>query len=224
MRSIAESKVTVPAALRRRMTIELVTLAVLAPLFLYFVPRNAGLYATAAVLFFGFVVISAVKQKERIWPVPTRAWEERLGRSMGIMFLVTAPTVLLFYAWCVSVGHQISFENLLFAFLLYFPWALLQQCIFMVYLLGRLRTALPSASPPLLAALNGAAYGFVHLPDKLLTLVTMLAGTVWSYAYLRDRQLLPIALSHAILGSTFYYFVSGRDLWQDWLLVLSRLS
>lgn len=205
------------------MAIELVTLAILTPLFLYFVPRNAGLYATAAILFFGFVGISAIKQREHIWPAPTRAWKERLSRSMGIMFAVTAPTVLLFYAWSLWMGHRISFENLLLAFCLYFPWALLQQSIFMIYLLGRLRTALPSVSPPLLAALNGSAYGLVHLPDKVLAMVTVIAGTVWSYAYLREQQLLPLALSHAVLGSTFYYFVGGRDLYQDWLMVLNRL-
>lgn len=223
MTQLAERNVAIPTALRKRTAIELVTLAILAPLFLYFVPRNVGLYATAAVLFFGFVAISAIKQREHIWPAPTRAWRERLGRSMAIMFAVTAPTVLLFYTWSLWVGHQVSFGNLLLAFCLYFPWALLQQSIFMIYLLGRLRTALPSISPPLLAALNGTAYGLVHLPDKMLALVTLVAGTVWSYAYLRERQLLPLALSHAVLGSTFYYFVGGRDLYQDWLIVLNRL-
>ncbi|MDX1486951.1 MAG: CPBP family glutamic-type intramembrane protease [Acidiferrobacterales bacterium] len=212
-----------PTALRKRMAIELVTLVILAPLFLYFVPRNVGLYSTAAVLFFGFVAISTMKQREYIWPAPTRAWQERLGRSMGIMFAVTTPTVLLFYGWSLWMGYEVSFGNLLLAFCLYFPWALLQQSIFMIYLLGRLRTALPSLSPPLLAGFNGAAYGLVHLPDKVLVLVTIIAGTVWSYAYLRDRQLLPLALSHAVLGSTFYYFVGARDLYQDWLMVLNRL-
>ena len=223
MTQLAERDVAVPTALRKRTAIELVTLAILAPLFLYFAPRNVGLYATAAVLFFGFVVIGAIKQRERIWPAPTRAWRERLSRSMGVMFAVTAPTVLLFYAWSLWMGYRVSFENLLLAFCLYFPWALLQQSIFMIYLLGRLRTTLPSASPPLLATLNGMAYGLVHLPDKVLALVTLIAGTVWSYAYLRDRQLLPVALSHAVLGSTFYYFVGARDLYQDWLMVLNRL-
>lgn len=223
MTQLAERNVAVPAALRKRMAIELVTVVILAPLFLYFVPRNVGLYATAAVLFFGFVAISAMKQREHIWPAPTRTWQERLNRSMGIMFAVTAPTVLLFYGWSLWMGYEVSFGNLLLAFGLYFPWALLQQSIFMIYLLGRLRTALPSVSPPLLAVLNGAAYGLVHLPDKVLALVTIIAGTVWSYAYLRDRQLLPLALSHAVLGSTFYYFVGARDLYQDWLMVLNRL-
>ena len=212
-----------PASLRKRYALELMALAVLTPLFLFFAPHNVGLYATVAVLFFGTIAVNAIKQKERIWPRPTLEWRERFFRSTGLMLAITVPTVFAFYAWCVWAGHHVSYVNLLLAFCLYFPWALLQQSIFMIYLLGRLRVVLPWASPLVLAGLNGLAYGLVHLPDTTLAAVTIVAGSVWSYAYLRDRQLLPIVLSHAILGSTFYYFVGARDLYQDWLTLVARI-
>jgi len=215
--------VSLPAALRKRFALELAALAVLTPLFLFFAPHNVGLYATVAVLFFGTIAVNAIKQKERIWPRPTLEWRERLFRSTGVMLAVTVPTVFAFYAWCVWAGHHVSYVNLLLAFCLYFPWALLQQSIFMIYLLGRLRVVFSWASPLVLAGINGTAYGLVHLPDFTLAAVTLVAGSVWSYAYLRDRQLLPIVLSHAILGSTFYYFVGARDLYQDWLTLAARI-
>jgi hypothetical protein len=40
---------------------------------------------------------------------------------------------------------------------------------------------------------------------------------VWSWYYLRDRQLLPIAFSHAVLGTTYFYWVRGQDLIREWL-------
>jgi membrane protease YdiL (CAAX protease family) len=218
-----ESMAPVSATLRKRLTLELAALTVLTPLFLYFAPHNIGLYATMAVLFFGIIAVNARKRKERIWPRPTLEWRERLHRSTAVMLAVTMPTVFVFYAWCVWTGHHVSYVNLLLAFCLYFPWALLQQSIFMVYLLGRLRIVFPWASSLVLAGLNGTAYGLVHLPDKTLALVTVAAGIVWSYAYLRDRQLLPIVMSHALLGSTFYYFVGARDLYQDWLTVVGKI-
>jgi membrane protease YdiL (CAAX protease family) len=61
----------------------------------------------------------------------------------------------------------------------------------------------------------------VHLPDAWLALAACLTGTVWSYSYLRDRQLLPIAVSHAVLGVSFYYGVVGCDLYET---VVSRFS
>jgi hypothetical protein len=218
-----ESVASLSVALRRRFALELGGLALATPLFLYFAPHNFGVYATVAVLFFGTIAVNAIKQKERIWPRSTLEWHERLLRSTGVMLAVTVPTVLAFYAWCVWTGHHVSYVNLVLAFCLYFPWALLQQSIFMIYLLGRLRVVFAWASPLMLAGLNGMAYGLVHLPDVRLAAVTVLAGSVWSYAYLRDRQLLPIVLSHAILGSTFYYFVGARDLYQDWLALAAKI-
>jgi hypothetical protein len=52
----------------------------------------------------------------------------------------------------------------------------------------------------------------VHLPDIPVTVVTIIGGILWSYSYHRDRYVLPIAISHALLGSTFYYWIFGRDL------------
>jgi membrane protease YdiL (CAAX protease family) len=43
-------------------------------------------------------------------------------------------------------------------------------------------------------------------------LLTAIAGTVWSYTYLRDRALVPIAATHAVLGATYYCVFVGRDL------------
>jgi hypothetical protein len=46
--------------------------------------------------------------------------------------------------------------------------------------------------------------------------VTLLAGVIWSASYFRDRKLLPLAVSHAALGTTLHYWVFGNDLLQRW--------
>lgn len=199
-------------SLRRRMLFELGVLATLTPLFLRYAPRDLGLYVGMALLFLGFIAVSAKETKERIWGRPASGKSERLWRSTRAMAVMTIPVVIVFFAWGVWMGHEVSYRNLLLGFGLYIPWALLQQTIFQFYLLGRLRALLPFVSPILLALVAGTAYGLVHLADWRVTLLTILAGAAWSYVYLRDRHILPIAISHAILGSTFYYFVIGRDL------------
>jgi hypothetical protein len=204
-------------SLRRRVLLELGILATLTPLFLYYAPRDRGLYVVMALLFLGFIAVTARETKERIWGRPASGKSERLWRSTRAMAVMTIPIVIVFFGWSVWMGHEVSYRNLLLAFGLYSLWALLQQTIFQFYLLGRLRTLLPFLSPILLALVAGTAYGLVHLPDWPVTLVTSLAGVYWSYSYLRDRYILPIAMSHAILGSTFYYFVIGRDLVDEYL-------
>ena len=98
------------------------------------------------------------------------------------------------------------------AVLLYLPWALLQQTLFQFYLLGRVRTLCPSLHPLAQSALNGLIFGLVHTTDIWIVLVAALGGTLWSLLYLRFRRLWPLAVSHAFVATTFYYWVYGYDL------------
>jgi membrane protease YdiL (CAAX protease family) len=65
--------------------------------------------------------------------------------------------------------------------------------------------------------MNGVLFGAVHLPDVELTVLTSVGGAVWSWYYLRDRCLAPIAVSHAVLGTTYYYWIRGDDLLLRWI-------
>ena len=210
-------------ALRKRVAFELATLTVLTPIFLYYVPRGGGLYAAAALLLLTFIAVTAADTRVRVWGRPGSRNLGRLSHATVAMLTLTMPVVALFFAWCVWRGHHVSYVNLLLALCIYLPWALLQQTIFQFYLLGRLRVLLPLASPTLLAAINGVAYGLVHLPNQQVTMLTIIGGTFWSYSYLRDRQIWPIAISHAVVGTTFYYFVSARDLYSELLAHLTHM-
>jgi len=102
------------------------------------------------------------------------------------------------------------------ALVFFTPCAALQQMLFQFYLLGRLRVLIPASPPLTLAAMNGVLFGAVHLPDVELTVLTSVGGAVWSWYYLRDRCLAPIAVSHAVLGTTYYYWIRGDDLLLRW--------
>ena len=47
--------------------------------------------------------------------------------------------------------------------------------------------------------------------------VTTVGGAAWAWFYLRDRLLAPLALSHALLGPAYFYWVRGEDLAGRWL-------
>lgn len=199
-------------ALRRRIAFELSLLAVLTPLFLCYAPRRSSLFILLAVVFLIFILADAKHTRERVWGAPRATATERRRHAATAMFLFTGPVALGLILVSAASHREIPYAKLLAACAIYFPWALAQQSIFQFYLLGRLRALAPRASSNLLSLGTGTAYGLVHVPDTSLMLLTAIAGTVWSYTYLRDRALVPIAASHAVLGATYYCVFVGRDL------------
>jgi len=96
----------------------------------------------------------------------------------------------------------------------------MQQTLLEFYLLGRLLALLPRQFRLVIMMITGMCFGLVHLPDVWTALVTVVAGTIWSFMYYRYRQLLPLAFSHAALGTAFYYGIFGHDLAAEWRAVL----
>ncbi|MDA2910332.1 CPBP family glutamic-type intramembrane protease [Nitrospiraceae bacterium AH_259_D15_M11_P09] len=175
----------------------------------------------------GLVGLNARYTREVIWArFPRGPSSGGLKQCMWATMAITFSVVLVFFIVGIVIGYgnggwkavvdRVLNWKLLVAICVYLPWALLQQTLFQFYLLGRVRALFPTVHPIGAATLNGVAYALVHLPDLWITMVTAFGGTFWSYMYNQYRLLLPLALSHAVLGSTFYYWAYGRDLAEAW--------
>jgi hypothetical protein len=213
-------------SLKRRLFTELLVLFVLTIIFLAAFPKRS-IYVDGLLALFAFSLIlwNARFTKNSVWIhfPPKDDLRTRVKRSYTLAATFTIPVILAFTATglilgCREFGWQGAWTRLtnwqlLVAFLLYLPWALLQQYLFQFYLLGRLLTLLPT---PVAVLATGMAYSMVHLPEVGVALATAPAGIFWTFLYRRDRVLLPLGLSHALLGSTFYYWVYGRDLFLAW--------
>lgn len=214
-----------PTSLRLRVATELGVLVVLTILFLIFVPQDPhtkqGIYIGMALVGLGLVGFTAKETEERIWGPVTSPPFDRIRRCAINTSFFTLPPAFAFLIIGIVVRHfdlikapHVSMISLhfLMALCLYLPWALLQQTLFQFYLLGRLRALLPFAAPLTISVINGILYGLCHLPSIEITIVTIIGGMFWSYSYHRDRYVIPIAISHAVLASTFFYWVMNRDI------------
>ena len=213
-------------SLKRRILTELIVLGVLTIVFLVVFPKRA-IYIDVLLALFALCLIASNARFTRnsIWAQfpPKDDLRTRVRRSYILASALTIPVILAFVATGLVLGYRESgwdgawarFLNyhLPVAFALYLPWALLQQFLFQFYLLGRLLTLFPA---PVAVVATGMAYSFVHLPDIGVTLAAAAAGIFWTFLYRRYRVLLPLGLSHALLGSTFYYWVYGHDLFMVW--------
>lgn len=234
---------------RRRIFLELVVLAALTSLYLASnVKRPLIQDVGMALVGMGLVGLVARKTSEQLWGPPSSPDFERMRRCAISMTLLTLPPLVLFLLygawvagsreWCAqpptaewttvlwAVVKAIAWRLFRWEFfvtlLFYVPWALVQQALFQFYLLARWRALLPYASPLFLSIINGMLYGGVHLPEWPVAVVTMIGGVVWSYSYFRDRYVLPLAISHAVLGATFYYWVYDEDLFRNLMNSLTK--
>lgn len=207
---------------------ELGVLALLTVTFLLLFPKRSPVadvgMATFALVCLG---LSAGYTKKVIWAAsPPPVAENRLKRCLVVTCWVTLPTALVLLAVggvlaCRSGGwpafaNRVLTWRLLAAFGCYALWAFMQQTLFQFYLLGRLLALFPNHQPVVPIAITGVGFALVHLPDVWTALATIPAGIIWTIIYYRYRLLWPLALSHAALGSAFYYGLFGQDLATEW--------
>jgi membrane protease YdiL (CAAX protease family) len=205
---------------RRRVAFELGILAVLTSSFLMLVPKRP-VWVEAGLALFAVALIAATARRTRdeVWGLPATSRRDRRRHSWRHVLIGTLGVALLFAIigrWSGHAGPLVT-ATMLAALIPYTLWAALQQVLFQFYLLGRLRALLPELPALAVVAINGLLFGAVHLPGAEVTLLTSVGGAVWSWYYVRDRCLAPIAVSHAVLGTTYYYWVRGEDLFLRWL-------
>ncbi len=211
---------------KRIFAVELSVLAALTSAFLLVFPERP-IFVDVGLGLFALTVLALNARYTRnvIWGQFPCAFDSRsrvrnsyllVGSATGIVVMgMFATGVVLGYiegGWHAAV-QRVGNWRLLVALVLYLPWALLQQILFQFYLLGRLRTVFPAG---VAVTVTGIAYALVHLPDITVAAASVIAGVFWTYVYYRYRVLSPLALSHALLGSTFYYWVYGQDLVKGW--------
>lgn len=212
---------------RAKVAWELGVLTVLAVAFLLAFPRRSPFvdFALAGCALAG-IGITASYTRRTVWAsLPTQPEPDATRRGWRLALMITGSVAGLFLVIGFGIGFQkggwsgaatrLLNPGMLLGFLFYLPWALVQQTLFQFYLLGRLVVLLRGRAW-LAIGLAGGAYSLVHLPDYATTAATAVSGIVWSWIYFRYRRLLPLALSHAALGSTFYYWVCGQNLAAEW--------
>jgi len=219
-------------SVREKVAIELGLISLLTTIFLILFPRrnpvvDVGLAALALI----GIGLSAGYTKNTVWAVsPPPIMQNRFKRCIVVTFWVTVPAAVVF----LVIGAIIAYESggwpavanrvfnwrILAAFCGYLPWALMQQTLLNFFLLGRLLALFPKSWLGVPITITGICFGLVHLPDVWSAAATIVSGIIWSSIYYRYRLLLPLAFSHAALGSAFYFGIFGHDLVAEWQAVL----
>jgi membrane protease YdiL (CAAX protease family) len=89
----------------------------------------------------------------------------------------------------------------------YTIWSFAQQLLLQGFFLARLIRLLPTERIATIAA--ASIFALAHLPNPILTSMTLVWGLIACFVFLRYRNLLPLAIAHATLGICLAITIPG---------------
>ena len=153
----------------------------------------------------GWLIFNSQRLRGESWrDVGFRA--EGFGRACKLLAL---PVLLALAVMCLIGWKLNSFQRSThFAINLFIAplWGIVQQYITQGFLYRRVRSLLVTSPIEQRTQirkaiwLSAACFAFVHLPNLTLTLLTLVAGLLWSWVYERAPNLWALGLSHGLLS------------------------
>jgi membrane protease YdiL (CAAX protease family) len=125
----------------------------------------------------------------------------------GAALLVAAAAIVVaiqLHTLRLPDGGPIAFIKTYWAYAL---WACVQQFLLLGFFLPRFLRLLPGTKSA--AILAASLFALAHLPNPILTPVTLIWGLAACLLFLLYRNLYPLAMAHAILGITIAITVPG---------------
>ncbi len=131
---------------------------------------------------------------DNLWPATRRA-----AMAFGVLALAVFFAGLFLGALHRLPEHLLSFHR----FWNYLSFCLLQQVALQSYLTNRLLSAFTDRWKACLVA--GAIFSALHWPNPVLVPITFIGGVAMAWLFARERNVIPLALGQAILGSLIYW-------------------
>jgi hypothetical protein len=136
----------------------------------------------------------------------------RRGGLLRSLWVVVAAAFIAAGAMTVAARmHTLHTPHGVKAWLLafggYTVWSFVQQFLLQGYFLFRFLRLIPRHDLAPLAA--AGIFAAAHLPNPILTSVTLVWGAVACFVFLRFRNVYPLMLAHAVLGITVAISMPG---------------
>jgi hypothetical protein len=185
-------------------------------IFLLATAHGPNIYFTLGAFCFWIIFIAIRVRRDRNtlerWGFRT----DNLRKAALIPVAVFIVAALAFAAYALA-RHRFQFPlHVLPLFLIYPLWAVIQQFLVLGIVVGNLaKIESLNRRPVVLVLLGTLVFGGIHLPDPILTVGTTALALLYVPLFLRDRNVLPLGVVHGWIGTLFYLWVLGRDVWAE---------
>jgi hypothetical protein len=148
-----------------------------------------------AMLLLAFIIATFVLHRDKFKDLGFGS----LGMVEGMRILAVPTVIAVALLVITAIPTHFAQMGRLAGLAKYFAWALLQQFALQSFFGNRL--LLIMRHPNRAAWVNGAVFAAVHIPNPVLVPVTFLGGYFLTRVFYSTRNLVPLAVSHAIIGS-----------------------
>jgi hypothetical protein len=185
-------------------------------IFLFATAHGPNIYFTLGAFCFWIIFIAVRVRRDRNtlerWGFRT----DNLLRAALIPIAIFVVAALGFAAYAIA-RQRFQFPLHVLPLLLIYPlWAVIQQFLVLGIVVGNLAKIDSLKRRPILLVLIGTlVFGGIHLPDPILTVGTTALALLYVPLFLRDRNVLPLGVVHGWIGTLFYLWVLGRDVWAE---------
>ncbi len=157
-------------------------------------PEQRWFYCVA-ILWFAVSLFATFPGRKELGCHAAGFW--RSSWVVGIAMIVAAAGIMLASS-LHTLHHPTGLRPWVMTFGGYAVWSFLQQLLMQGYFLLRLLRILPNQT---WAAITAAGiFATAHLPNPILTPMTLIWGLIACFIFLRFRNIYPLGMAHAILG------------------------
>jgi uncharacterized protein len=178
------------------------------------------IYVTSAVLFWMIYIYSRFKRNKNI----TEYWgftRKNLDKSLVITGLFSFICFILFFLFAIWRNYPLWNPHMIFSFLTYPLWGLIQQFLIMSLVAGNLKDMEHvSLKKTFIVVSVSIFFAIVHLPSLMLTIGTFFLAVFYCIVFLKYRNLYPLGIFHGWIGGLFYFYVLNRDPWAQFIEML----